>query len=417
MDTLARLLRRLPWKEVKTLFLLFAVVCVAYEAQFLRARGVRRLPLDHDERYYLFAGRDYARSFQEGDLGRIPRSEIVFEHPAFAKLVYGTALYLAHDELPFFEKEGFFIGERLSSDHPAKPLLRTARTVSAWFGVLTTAVLAAVNPLAGFFLAVHSFAVKYTSVAYLEAIPSLFSLLSVLAYSRWDRLHQDPAPKTRPRQFWSEGLWLVLSAVTLGISVASKYIYGVAGIAIALHAIGRALSRRKALVGTLLPMAVWGVVALLAFFIADPALWPDPVHRLQASFAFSAAFSSGEYVRSMGYPAWQPFIWLSRPVTGHDPRAIPYLPGDFLVTLDVPINLLALLGIHRLLKRHSVFAVWLITAAGFLLLWQTKWPQYVMILLVPLCLSAAEGILTILAWLARGVRRLFSVPGPAGRRA
>ena len=403
-------MRRFPWEWLRTLFLLGAVVCVAYEAQFLRTRGVRRLPLDHDERIYLFAARDYARSLQEDDLGHIPLSTINFEHPAFAKLVSGVALYLTHDELPLFEKEGFFIGERLSNDHPAKPLLQTARTVSAWFGVLTATVLAAVNPLAGFFLAVHSFAVKYTSVAYLEAIPSLFSLLSVLAYSRWDRLWHLPTTQTHPRQFWQGSFWLILSAISLGVSIASKYVYGVAGIAIMLHFLVRMFSKSKFLATNVVPMVAWGVVTSLTFFIADPTLWPDPIHRLQASLAYWAAFNSSEYVRSSGYPAWQPLVWLSRPVTGHDPAAIPYLPGDILVTLDVPINLLALLGIPRLFKRHSVFAAWLFTAAGFLLLWQVKWPQYVMILLVPLCLSAGEGILTIVAWLVSGIQRLIPIP-------
>jgi hypothetical protein len=83
----------------------------------------------------------------------------------------------------------------LLDDHPAKFLLLTIRHLSEWFGVLAAALLAVINPLAGYFLAVHTFAVKSTSVGYLETVPSFTSLLCIVAFERWDSLHCSRIPR------------------------------------------------------------------------------------------------------------------------------------------------------------------------------------------------------------------------------
>jgi len=86
---------------------------------------------------------------------------------------------------------------------------------------------------------------------------------------------------------------------------------------------------------------------MFVFLAADPYLWPDPLHRLHGSLAFNAAYSSSDEVRAWNYPVWQPLVWFSKPITGHNPAAIPFLPGDFLIAWDVPNNLLAGLGLPR----------------------------------------------------------------------
>jgi hypothetical protein len=40
----------------------------------------------------------------------------------------------------------------------------------------------------------------------------------------------------------------------------------------------------------------WSALALLSFYAADPAIWPNPVARLGQSLAFSASYSSGTLV-------------------------------------------------------------------------------------------------------------------------
>jgi hypothetical protein len=406
MEKIIRIPLRLSSKPAKVIFTLIAILCVAAVAWLLRARGVERLPLDHDERIYVFVGRYFAAALQSGNFKAIPKYSTNFEHPDFVKLVYGVVLYFTQDQLPTFNKQGFIVGERLQDGLPAKPMVVTSRQVSAVFGVLAAALLAAINPLAGLFLAIHTYAVKYTSVAYLEAIPSFTTLVSILAYIRWEKAYLRKPQRVLFKKIPTAYAWLGLSAVALGLSAASKYLYGIVGLAIVCYALWQAFSRRQALNTVLAGLFVWGLVALAAFFAADPYLWPDPIHRLHGSLAFSAAYSTSEQVQSWNYPVWQPLIWFSRPVTGQNPAAIPFLPGDFLIAWDVPINFLAILGLPRLFKRNPIFAVWLFISLAFLLAWNTKWPQYGMILLAPLCLAAAQGVATLLLPFWRLINRL-----------
>jgi hypothetical protein len=300
MVSLIDLLRKLPWKLIRIICTLGAVLCVAYVAWFLRERGVRRLPLDHDERLYLSFARYYARSFQKGDLPGIVGFTGELNNPVFAKLVNGVALYLFNPSLPVIDKNGYIIGERLPDDHPGKPLLLTIRHLSEWFGVLAAALLAVINPLAGYFLAVHTFAVKYTSVGYLEAVPSFTSLLCILAFERWDRLRRSQNPRFLFMKVQAAHLWLAISAAALGLSAASKYIYAVAGIAIVVYALWRAFIERQSIQAAILPLFGWGMLALLVFYAADPYIWLDPIGQLKISIISNMNFSSNDFVRSLG---------------------------------------------------------------------------------------------------------------------
>jgi hypothetical protein len=84
-----------------------------------------------------------------------------------------------------------------------------------------------------------------------------------------------------------------------------------------------------------------------------------------------------------------------------------YRNYSFLLALDLPISILALIGLPRLFKKYLLFFLWLVLSLAFLLIWQAKWPQYIMLVVTPLCLSASEGFhLIILDPLIRFVDRL-----------
>jgi hypothetical protein len=87
------------------------------------------------------------------------------------------------------------------------------------------------------------------------------------------------------------------------------------------------------------------------------------------------------------FPFYQPFVWLSAPAGAFKPDTA----GIYLITTDTLIGLLALEGLPRLYRRQPFYFIWLITGMAMLLLWQTKWQQFTMIIMVPLCLSAATG--------------------------
>ena len=245
------------------------------------------------------------------------------------------------------------------------------------FGTLEVFLLALVNPLAGLLLGIHAFTIKYTSQVMLESLPALTSLACVMAYLRWKK-----------RSSGKLNGWLVASGVFLGLTAASKYLYCVVGIAILADWL---LDMRQA--GTWRrswpQILIWGGVALLIFFAADPYLWPDPLGRLKASILYHTAYATGaSEVQDAGYPIWQPFIWLNTTPYAWHPQA-------FYFAIDPLITLVAAFGLATIWKKQRLYALWLGIALLFLLLWPTKWPQYLLILTAPLSLAASEGLMNI----------------------
>ncbi len=356
-------------KTPQRFLLVFLAVLVACVALALRVRAVHLLPIDYDEDDYLRAGQQYAQAIQSGDWAAFTRLNYRPEHPPLAKIAYGLALV----PLPRAAE----IPDRPTTAPPAKslpqPHLEVARLVAAGMGTLEVLLLGLLSPLAGLFLAVETWEIKYTSQVMLEALPSLTSLLMVFAY-------------LRARGKW--GFWMVLSALAFGWTVAAKYPYGLVGAAVLGHWLGSTLppaeARRPAgLWRWVRPALAWAGLAAAVFFLCDPYLWPDPVGRLSSSLLYHGAYAESQAVTQANYPAWQPLAWLLGPV--------PWHPGVFLISIDLVTALLAIAGLPRLWRRRRVFALWLAIMLAFLLVWRTKWPQYILMLTAPLCLSAAEG--------------------------
>jgi len=353
-----------------------AFLLVAALALGLRVRAVQRLPIDYDEDDYLTAAQRYAAALRLGDWHFVVNYDYNFEHPPLTKLAYAAAL------LPLPDAPA--AAEHSSSDPPAaslpEPQFRLARYVAAAFGTLEAMALAGLNPLAGLFLAIQTWQIKYTSQIMLEPLPALCSALAVVCY--W---------KARGSGGGARSSWLALSAITMGLTAASKYVYCIAGLAVAADWLwasfptglaGRS-GRLKAIARWLAPLIAWGLLAVAVFILFDPRLWVDPLGRLRQSLLFHLDYAQSQHVEEAGYPIWQPFVWLS--------GSVPWHPGVFVVSLDLYISLLAILGFRRLWKRQRVFALWLLIALAFLTWWTTKWPQYLLILTAPLSLAAAQG--------------------------
>ena len=237
----------------------------------------------------------------------------------------------------------------------------------------------------------------------LEAVPAFFALLAVLCYVAALR-----SPRRRTA-------WLVAAGVAFGLACDGKYLYGVAGLAILVDWLWRTrpapLRVSRALGRWLRSPVAWIALSLAVFFLADPYLWPDPIGRLWASIAYHGGYATSTAVQDTGWPSWQPIVWLMGSVPFH-------APGTFLVAVDLPITLLAALGFRRLWDRERVFAIWFLIALGFLVIWPTKWPQYVLVLSAPLSLSAAHGTRKVLEPVARALRTglaRLAGEGPAAR--
>ena len=365
-----------------------AVAGITLIALILRIWAVRKLPTDLDERTYVRASSFYAQAIQQNDWSGLSRIDVNQEHPSFVKLFNGV--FLSGQKLIFPIRVDDMEPQQFLPSGIIKDMLMTVRNVSMVFGVLAVAILAAFNPIAGLFLAVHSFAVKYTSEAYLEAIPSVTSLLAALAYLRWIRLVERQPKPLAVRNSLRIHVWLGLSGAAMGLTLASKYSFGIVGVAILVHfawvSIQKKYPRKKAA----LFLAAYGMIAALVFFAGDIYLWQDPVRKLISNIHYHLQFANRQTVKTR-YPAWQIFYWLSKPISQHSTDDIHHLGNDILLGLDLPISLLAIIGLPRLFKRNLLFFLWLIISLGFLFVWQNKWPQYAMIVIPPLCLSASEG--------------------------
>ncbi|PWB53226.1 MAG: hypothetical protein C3F13_09645 [Anaerolineales bacterium] len=356
-----------------TILTVIAVLLIAAGAWELRWKAVNELPVDYDEDDYLLAAQEYADLIRTGNWKGFTDTNYRPEHPPLAKIIFGLSI-LPLPEKPLIPDEPTTAGP---NQYLPRDLLHNARTVSAIFGTAEVLLLGILNPLAGVFLAVHTFTIKYTSQVMLEAVPAFTSLVAVICYIKYTRLRSNPS-KSRKRI-----AWLIASAVFLGLTAASKYLYCVVGVAILIDWI---LSRkddsdRKRFIPLLV---IWGGLALLVFFLADPYLWPSPIERLKESILFHAAYTTtAQEVQQTGWPFWQVLVWLA--------QSCPWHPGVFVVAIDLFISLLAIFGFSRMWKKQRVFGLWLIIAIVFLLFWPTKWPQYILILTAPLSYAAAEG--------------------------
>ncbi|MBP7601214.1 MAG: hypothetical protein KA750_07700, partial [Thermoflexales bacterium] len=266
-----------------------AAIVVAIAAFGIRLYAIDRLPVDYDEDDYLRAAQLMADGLRAGDLGILLRSNYRPEHPPLQKIAFALAVLPLgpHPEIPEAETSA-----PPNQDLPGD-MVGAARIAAALFAAAQTGALAIANPLAAVAVAVNSYHVKYTSQVMLESLPSLTSVLCVLAYLAWTR-----GGKRR-------GLWLGLSAAALGMTAASKYLYCIAGLAVLADALARAIGQargqpwRDALRGmarALSPLLGWGALASLVFIAADPYLWPDPAGRLADSILYHGAYSSGAEV-------------------------------------------------------------------------------------------------------------------------
>jgi hypothetical protein len=343
-----------------------------------------RLPVDFDEDDYMRGGQILADEIRNGNLGIVLESNYRIEHPQFVKILIATVM-LGMEPIQR-------IPELAVTANPYellhRPTLAAVRRMEGAFGVLAVTGVALVSPVAGLLLATSTWVIKYTSQAMLESVPLLFSLLGVALYEVARGI-------SRPRR---RRLAYLASAVCIGLAVGAKYPYAIAGIAIAVDRLRRT---RRGDVLRVKDALGWSVVAALAFFAVNPYLWGDPIGRLLASAAYHPAYATSEQVQSTGYPAWQQLIWLMQSVPWHDGQNV------FLLKLDVWMLPLAAVGLVPLARRRPVYAIWFALGAVALLLWPTKWPQYLLTIAVPYALAGAAGITLIATLLMRLSRRVL----------
>ena len=279
--------------------LVAAVVLLGF---LLRLWAAWQLPDDYDEPVYLKVGYDYAQMIKSSDWGGIVDYPENPEHPPLVKLPYAAVFLLTGSSTNY------------------QSVLFYSRLLSAVFGSLAVLAVALIDPLAGGLLAVQTLVVKYTSQAYLEALPLFAALTAILALRR--------SIRARDGWFW-------LSAAALGLTAAGKYSYFPI-LFVVLYTFWEKLRLPPSTFPSLAqdqplrtaagapgagqqrrPYPWWSLclylgVTAITFFILDPALWHDPVTRLINSLTFHTQYSQGAHVQAVSFPWYQPFIWVAR---------------------------------------------------------------------------------------------------------
>ncbi|WNG45541.1 hypothetical protein F0U60_16630 [Archangium minus] len=378
----------MPLKRILGVTLLLLALLAA---TWQRARAVERLPPDYDELIYLPVAYRYAELLSGGRWGELAAYRENFEHPPLVKLLY--ALELLASGTPEPDWKTVRVGRPIPE--PAVPVFRWTRWLSAGMGILQVGLTGLVHPVGALLLAFDAYHAKYTAQAYLEGVPGLFAILSVLAFERARRRALE-AGQGRPFQLAS----LALSGALLGVAAAGKYPYAmVVGLAFLPFLIGYGRARGRVWAAFVLP-------AMATFLIANPALWSNPVGNLWASLTFHWNYSHSEHVVRSALPWYQPLYYLTHatPVRWH--------AGVFATGATVWVLLpLAAMGFPATLRQRPVWAAWALVGLVFLLLWSTKWPQYLLLILPALSVCAGMGVSTLYRLVASAVRRR-AVGGP-----
>lgn len=357
-------------KSIRTLLHVLMVALVFAIAFGLRTYAAGKLSIDYDEDDYLRAGQEFAHLMRTSDWRGFLDTNYRPEHPQLAKIMFGFSI-VNLPEQPLVEDVP------ITAD-PAKylppDLLKPSRTMSSWWGALTAALLALLNPLGGLILAVHSFTIKYTSQVMLDGFASLMSTSTAVLYY-FSKRKQGKTKKNL----------LVLSAIFLGLSASSKYLHSAVGFAILIDWFITA--RESGEVKKYFKNAfLWGLLSLVTFFIANPFYWPDPIGRIQTTLDAVRATTTNPNVTNAGYPIWQQLVHLSTAVP------VQWNPQGFVFRLDGFIFLFAIFGLVNTWKKDRFIAIWLFVDLFLLLIWRTRWAQYILVATAPLSFVAAEGI-------------------------
>lgn len=333
------------WREKYTL----AVIVIITVA--LHAWSVWQLPVDYDEPVYLQAGEDYARLIKQGNIAGIINATENREHPPLVKLLYSIP---------------FLLSQRNAGD---SFYLYAARCISAFFGILAVYFVARKNLWAGFLFALHSMTLKYTSQAYLEALPMLMAILTIFLL--------DKASQQTRKYFW-------LSAICFGVSAAAKYPF----LAILFVILFMFLQKKEL---TISEVIKYFGLSLVVFYIFNPNVWLNPIAEIGSIISFHTAYSQSAHVVSVNNPWYQPLNYLSTSVQWH-PQVF------FFFTSDEFTFWIALIGLYFEIREKRWDAVWFLSGLLVLLIWPTKWPQYTLLVTPALALIAGNTITRAIRW-------------------
>ena len=312
--------------------------------------------MDSDEPIYLDASMEMADAIRVQDWATVRAPQFNPEHPGLVKLIYGVGQVFMGPHTDLVDR------------------LASARAISMAASVVTVALLAWVHPLAGLALATHTLHTKYGVQAYLDGLPLLW--MSVAMVFGWRSRHE---PKRWP---------FVLAGACWGAAMAGKWIHALPGVVL----LGFLPSWKA--------RATLTTIFVTSWWILDPSMGLSSLDRITQMVAAHHQYSVS---LTEDTSILDPLFFLA---TG---RASVWHPEVFSLNLD-PFWFVA--GIIGLMIRcrdswGAFVTLWLLVPLAFLMVWETRWPQHAVVLVVPLCL----GVGFLFDWVANRANRRFEPIG------
>ncbi len=343
----------------KFLLLILAIMVYISFVGF-KIYAAQRIPVDFDEPIYLEASKNIGKMIIEGNFSGLTTYDYNIEHPYLGKIIYGIPLALMNYSDP----------------------IMFLRMINTYLSSLTVVVLTFMSPLAGILYAGEAYSTKYGLEVYLDGFAALFTMLAIYP------LTSTPIDRRK----------IILSALFTGLAFAVKYITLFATLGVFAYLLTRVFVRAeekrrqyiiyyslsKTNAGLLL---LWVLIAILSFYIADPSIWMDPLRtpsewRLLKSLTFHIGYAEKTSVEKP-LPPLQQFQWIT------DMDVLKWHPDAFLLYTGLIILILGFIGLPVTLFRKPVVASSTITYTLFLIIWQVKWPQYTVIWMALLSVSAS----------------------------
>ncbi len=332
--------KKLPGTSALDWIIILGLAIVALIPRIILAN---QLDLVTDESIYIIAGKTYFPLLTHLHIHAAGWS-YNYEHPPFAKLLFGLAIYLdAH--------AGHLFGELLAARVPSIIMGTLLIVAIYWLGRASFGRVVAL--LAALCLAVSPWLVYFSALAYLDM--TMTALITIAYLLLWPAIRQ-------PRLY-------LLAAALVGLGAASKYTAVLVIPGMVLFTAYYFLLLRSRLPIEQRPPVPWrwwvaaGVQAPVVFFLADPAIWPHPIGNLIHSFRFEWQHSVEGHL-----------TFLAGQYSGHVPHwAILYIIlAKMSASVTIPAACFAIFALIQLVRFHLNKTTMEVTEASsmaFLLLW------------------------------------------------
>jgi 4-amino-4-deoxy-L-arabinose transferase-like glycosyltransferase len=375
-------------KHNASLFPVLALIGLAIAAIIPRVILALQLDVVTDEVVYLWAAKVYAPLLMHFNITSPEWGTVNPEHPPLAKIFMGFSIELNN-------VLGQPVGQLFAGRLPSVVMGTILVLGVYWFGRAPFG--RTISLLAALALAFSPWLCYFSAIAYLDMTMTSFVTLTYLVL--W---HATRRPKLYP-----------VVAILMGMALASKYPAGLALPAIVLFVAYYYFLLRPMMPADqrpAIPWRWWGVTLLLtlvAFFVADPAIWIHTRSKLEHSYAVEAAgnLSSGHLVYLGGHIMMHVPKWTIVYMTFTKMSAFLTLPAAFFVIFAlvqmVRFHLRKSSLDHQQIAKYAYLTIWLLgVMAGYSLLNIAVGTHYYLPLAPSVAVAGVSGLAIILRYVA-----------------